>query len=288
MTGFGHELVRLGNYSLNIEVNAINRKHLDIQTSLPDSFAAIDADLRATVTRFIARGRVQLSVSVEHSREIGRKLIIDHDFARTCHQELARLQQSLNHPGEVSLDSLLNIPGVLSTDTQPLEVAEYSKEILESLEHALQQCNSMRSREGASLQSDLRQRLIELRQIIAEIRHLAPAVIQHYHKALHNRLAELGALLPLDDERLGREVAVYADRCDITEELVRLDSHFDQFENLLEADGPIGRRLDFLLQEMIREVNTVGSKANDAGISMQVVAAKTELDKMREQIQNVE
>ncbi len=288
MTGFGHEQAQIGNYCVDVEVNAVNRKHLDIQTSLPDTFTALESELRAKVATTIARGRVHLSVVIDRSGEASRNLVIDHDYARSCHRAISRLQQELDLAGPVSIDTMLNISGVLSTDTQPLDADQYGPQIIQMLEHALQQCDTMRLREGASLKTDLQQRQQQLRQIISSIRDKAPDVISHYSKVLQSRLNELHSSLPIDDERLGREVAVYADRCDITEELVRLDSHLDQLTGLLDADGTIGRHLDFLIQEMVREVNTVGSKANDAGISMQVVSAKTELDKMREQIQNVE
>jgi uncharacterized protein (TIGR00255 family) len=198
------------------------------------------------------------------------------------------LKAELGAGGEVSIESVLRAPGVLRSNEEPLEAGAAGEPILHALQAALSDMLAMRAREGARLAEDLQTRLEVLRGHLAEIRLRQPEATLQYRSTLQERLRRAGLDLPIDDERLAKEVVLFADRCDISEEVTRLASHLDQFADLAKKDEPIGRTMDFLCQEIAREFNTLGAKSNDLRLNQLAVACKTELDKIREQVQNIE
>ncbi|MFM1769172.1 MAG: hypothetical protein RJA22_1701, partial [Verrucomicrobiota bacterium] len=210
-------------------------------------------------------------------------------LAKTYAAELRQLARALKLPDDLSIDTVVRAPGVIETESAVSDPEAFWPAVQKSLEHALAALLKMRSREGQSLRKDLTERIGALRQSVARVGRQAPAVQERYREQLLARVkaAGLGDLAP-DDDRILKEIVLFADRSDISEELTRLQSHFRQFDDCLKATEPVGRTLDFLAQEMNREINTIGSKANDAAISREVVILKTELEKFREQAQNIE
>jgi len=210
-------------------------------------------------------------------------------LARAYASELNRLSKQLKLPGPVTLDQLARAPGVFQTDEQIVEEEDFAPAVDKALRKALEQLIRTREREGATLMQDLAKRIAAMRKAAATIRKHAPGVAQRYRQQLIERIQSAGLEAPgADDERLLKEIVYFADRSDITEELTRLQSHFQQFDDCVKSREPVGRMLDFLAQEMNREVDTIGSKANDSLISREVVTLKAELERFREQAQNVE
>jgi len=289
MTGYGRGESSGGGFKVTTEVSAVNRRQAEIAVSLPRELEALEPKLRDEVNRVIARGRVSLRVNLHASDAASpRHLRLDLPLARAYAKELRRLADELQLDGGVTLEALLRAPGVLQTD-ESLEDPEMHWTLVNtSLQKALGALVKMREREGKHLAADLKARIALMKSAVEKVRNLAPGVAIRYREQLRERLTAAGLPIPADDERLLKELVLFADRSDITEELTRLQSHFKQFDDCLKSKEPVGRTLDFLAQEMNREINTIGSKANDAAISREVVVLKTELEKFREQVQNVE
>jgi uncharacterized protein (TIGR00255 family) len=268
----------------------VNRKQAEIAVAMPRELELLEAPLREVIHRAVARGRVNVRVSL-HSIGGSRaaRKHIDVALAKAYTEELVKLAKQLKLSGGVSLDQVLRAPGVFQTDEQLAESENLWPAIEKALDHALGALLKMRAREGAQLARDLTLRIEVMQKAVALIKKQAPITAENYRRNLLERIQTAGLEnIPPDDERLLKEVVLFADRADITEELTRLQSHFTQFADCGKSKEPVGRTLDFLAQEMNREINTIGSKANDAVISHEVVTLKAELERFREQAQNVE
>jgi len=213
---------------------------------------------------------------------------INHDLAKSLHSELTRLNKELNTDEPVAIESLLRVPGIIESNDEDVDAASIWPLVQEATVKALEGLLQMRKREGRHLAKDLKSRIKTIQSAVKTIQKLAPSVPKRYREQLRGRLEKAGIEIDLEDERLLKELVIFSDRSDVSEEFTRLSSHFQQFEETVTVDEPVGRKLDFLCQELNREINTIGSKAQDAGITKEVVTAKTELEKFREQVQNVE
>jgi uncharacterized protein (TIGR00255 family) len=289
MTGFGRAESADQDLRCAVELSSVNRKQSDIDVRLPREWAVLEADVRRVVGAAVTRGRVQVQISLEFSGESGSALQVDHGLAKQYAAALAELDEQLFSSRGFTADCLLRAPGVFTVAESESHSAEHVWPIVEStVQKALTAWNEARTREGAHLVQDISARLTTLRGLLESIKVEAPRVPLLQREAMQKRLADAGLPLPLDDERLLKEIAIFADRSDIAEEISRLAGHLDEFTRLLQSGEPSGRALDFLTQEMHREVNTMGSKANSAGIAHLVVAGKTEVERIREQVQNIE
>ena len=288
MTGFGRAEVPAKGWRYSVELSSVNRKQSDITVALPRDLAEKEAAIRQAVAERVSRGRVNVSIKIESAASSGTTVQVNLPLAAQYAAALRELATIVDNPGPISAADLLRIPGVLETSEQPTSVDDIWPFIEKALHKALDALDKSRETEGAALRRELASRLESLRSLSQNIADRSPAVTDHHRRQLTKRLAEAGVPLPLDDERLLKEIAIFADRCDITEELARFRSHTDQFAKALRSREPAGRAMDFLCQELHRELNTIGSKANDAEISHLIVAGKTEVEKMREQVQNVE
>ncbi len=312
MTGYGSG--RSSNdsgLSCVVEISSVNRRQSELLVNLPRELLALEPRVRETVQARIARGRLNVNIACQRggtsAASAGDALppapafVLDTAAARAFQQAALTLQNDLGVAGEISLETILRAPGVVrmpppanspSPNSGP-EASALNAEtawlpLQSALGQALDALVAMRARQGQHLADDLRARTKTLRGIVAEIRARAPRAVENQRRALRERLANSGVEFPPDDERLARELALFADRCDIAEELTRLEGHLDQLETLLDRQEPIGRTLDFLGQELARELNTLGVKANDLEISRLAIAGKAELEKIREQVQNIE
>jgi len=250
----------------------------------------LEAQIRDAIHRSVARGRVNARVSLHAAEDrLSARKHINQALAKDYATEFARLAKQLKISGEVTLDQVLRAPGVFQTDEQLAETEDLWPAVEKSLAQALAALVKMREREGAHLAKDLSARIAMMRSAVDKIQKQAPKTAENYRQNLLERIKAAGIenIAP-DDERLLKEIVLFADRSDVSEELTRLQSHFVQFADCCKSKEPVGRTLDFLAQEMNREINTIGSKANDAVISRQVVTLKAELEKFREQAQNVE
>jgi uncharacterized protein (TIGR00255 family) len=290
MTGYGRGDCARDGFKITVELSSVNRKQTEISLNLPREMEMLEAPMRDEINRHIARGRLTVRVSVHAGGgSSAARMHLNLGLARAYAREFSRLARQLKLAGEVTLDHLVRAPGVFQTDEQIAEGEDFWPAVERALRQALAAMLKMRAREGAHLQQDLMARVAAMRRAAAQVRKQAPQVAQRYRQQLVERIREAGVGSPgPEDERLLKEVVYFADRADITEELTRLQSHFQQFDDCLKSKEPVGRMLDFLAQEMNREINTIGSKANDSLISREVVILKAELEKFREQAQNVE
>jgi uncharacterized protein (TIGR00255 family) len=290
MTGYGRgECVQDG-LKVTVELSSVNRKQAEVSVTMPHELELLEAPLRDVIHRAIARGRVNVRVTL-HAAEgkISARKHIDVELAKAYATELSKLAKQLKLSGEVTLDQVLRAPGVFQTDEQLAESENLWPAVETALNQALAGLVKMREREGAHLTKDLALRINVMQKAVGQVQKQAPKTAENYRKNLLDRIKAAGLenIAP-DDERLLKEIVLFADRSDITEELTRLQSHFTQFADCCKSKDPVGRTLDFLAQEMNREINTIGSKANDAVISREVVTLKAELERFREQAQNVE
>jgi len=290
MTGYGRGDCSQDGFKITVELSSVNRKQAEISLNLPREMEMLEGPMRDLINRHIARGRLTARVSLHAaSGKSAVRMHLNLALARAYARELNRLARQLRLPGSATLDHLVRAPGVFQTDEQIAEEENFWPAVQRALKQALSALVKMREREGAHLKADLVGRVRVMRKAVTQVQKDAPKVAEHYRKQLLERIRAAGLEGPVaEDERLHKEVVYFADRTDITEELTRLGSHFQQFDDCLKSREPVGRVLDFLAQEMNREINTIGSKANDSRISRQVVTLKAELEKFREQAQNVE
>jgi uncharacterized protein (TIGR00255 family) len=290
MTGYGRGDCAQDGFKITVELSSVNRKQTEISVNLPREMEMLEAQIRDLINRFIARGRLTVRVSLHAGAgKASARLHLNVPLAKAYARELNRLSKQLKLAGSVSLDQLARAPGVFQTDEELAVEEDFWPAVAKALKQALRQMVKMREREGAHLARDLEKRIELMRKSAAHIQAQAPTVAERYRQQLLERIRSAGLEAPgVEDERLLKEVVYFADRSDISEELTRLQSHFQQFEDGRKSKEPVGRMLDFLAQEMNREINTIGSKANDSRISREVVTLKAELEKFREQAQNVE
>jgi uncharacterized protein (TIGR00255 family) len=290
MTGYGRGECAQDGFKITVELSSVNRKQAEVSVTLPRELELLEGQIRDAINRQVARGRVNARVTLQTAEsKLSARKHINEPLARAYATELARLAKQLKLSGEVTLDQVLRAPGVFQTDEDLAGTEDLWPAVEKAVNQALAALVKMRGREGAHLAKDLTARISIMQQAVGNVQKQAPVTAENYRRNLLERVKSAGIenIAP-DDERLLKEIVLFADRSDITEELTRLQSHFQQFEDCRKAKEPVGRTLDFLAQEMNREINTIGSKANDAVISREVVTLKAELEKFREQAQNVE
>ncbi|MBE6409785.1 MAG: YicC family protein [Akkermansiaceae bacterium] len=288
MTGFGAATAPLASASLRVEIGGVNRKQTEVAVTLPRAWAALETTVRELVAGAVSRGRVNISISLQQTAGGAAPITINRERLTALTAQLAELENTLGKPVDTSLDALLRL-GILAEEMEsdlPLETVEAA--VVPAVQEALHAFLTLRAQEGANMKQDLLTRINTLRGYRVALMERASGVALRHREALLKRLEESGLPIPADDERIIKEIALFADRCDVTEEMTRLESHLNQFERICDKTEAVGRTLDFLCQEIFRELNTTGSKANDAELAQMVVSAKTELEKIREQVQNIE
>ena len=287
MTGYGRgECAREG-FKFTVELNSINRKQSDIAVNLPKELVELEPRIRDEINAHLSRGRINAVVAY-HRSAAEERVELDEVLAQAYLKAIQKLQRKTKLNGAITLDTLLRAPGVLKLAESAVDADAMWASVETALKKALAQLVKMREKEGKFLAVDLAGRLETITAGMTAVHQGAPETMKRYREQLHARVKEAGLDVPMDDERLMKEVVFFADRCDISEELTRLESHVCQFRDCLKSGEPVGRTLDFLAQEMNREINTIGSKANAAEISQHVVRMKAELEKIREQVQNIE
>jgi len=288
MTGFGRGSAATASWVARVEIATVNRKQAEVVVMLPKELAELEAGIRRQVQATISRGRAQVVIALEPAAGAPATVKVDAQLARGLEEAFAQLSAAVGRSVHPHAADFLRQPGVLAFGVRDIDPAEAGQAIEPALGEALAQLAAMRQREGADLAADLTARLGLLEKLAAGIAAIAPSRPLRQRELLFKRLHEAGLEVDFSDERVAKEIALFADRCDVSEELTRLASHVGKFRDYMVAAEPPGRALDFLCQEMFREFNTIGSKANDAAIAQTVVEAKTELEKIREQVQNVE
>lgn len=289
MTGYGRGTCSAYGLRVAVELSSVNRKQLDVNLSIPRPYAAYESTIQTEIRSKLDRGRVHGDISISYYGEAASGTVsVDHDLAKAYIKQLREAAGQLLIEDNMTSDMLLRLPGVVSVSTPNLDEEQVKNVLVKAVRKALRELILMRKEEGRHLCADLRKRFDVLETIAAQIKKEAPNVSRHYREQLQARLQDADVPVDLEDQRILKEIALFADRADITEEVTRLKSHFSKGRKMLSAAKPMGRSLDFLAQEIFRELNTIGSKANNALIAAAVVEAKTELERIREQVQNVE
>ena len=287
MTGYGRWQEQRGEWEATVELRAVNHRYLDVAMRLPRSLSFLEETLRKGIAAGLKRGHVEVFLTVKRTGESARQVTVDEALAAAYDRAAERIAQAVGRPSDVTVAKLLTLPGVTEVTEAELEEDAALRLCAQVVAETVAQVNAMRDREGEALRCDLTAHLDQAAAIREKILARAPRVVEEYRQRLEARLAQL-QLEQVDPARLAQEVAIMADRCAVDEELSRLESHIAQMRGYMTRSGEVGKKMDFLVQEMNREANTIGSKANDAAIAQMVVDLKSEVEKLREQIQNVE
>jgi len=288
MTGYGRGVKTTADYSITIDVKSVNHRYLDINFRIPKNYAYLEDKLRRDLSQFVSRGKIDVSVNIESFINNRTQIKLNHSVITAYLASAAELKGIYAIPGELDLPTIVRLPEVFELTPVEEDQETVSQIASEALAEAMAILLAMRRREGQKLVEDFMQRINILSNLRHQITELAPSVVELYRERLTKRIQDLTGGIEVDPNRVAMEVAIFAERSDINEELVRIASHLQQFTHALNLDEPIGRKLDFLIQELNREINTIGSKANDLQISQIVIEFKAELEKLREQVQNIE
>jgi len=289
MTGYGAGEAEDEAFRIQIEVKAVNQRFLEVDFRMPRVLDSLAETMKAKIREYASRGKLTVSVQFEDKRERTREIRVDKSLAIAYHKALEELSDTLRLPRPATVEEIAAYSGVLSTVEPPDDTAGAAPLLLTALDAAMSRFVAMREAEGANLAADFRRRLEKMEAQVEEVAALGPEIVQHYRERLEKTLSELLAATEIDENRIIQETAIYADRVNYTEEIVRLRSHFQQFRAIIEDPAePVGRKLDFLIQEMNRETNTIASKANSTRATRVTVEVKSEIEKLREQVQNVE
>ncbi len=291
MTAYGKSELERDGIQVTVEIRSVNHRYRDVSLRTPYEINYMEPELRSVLFKSVSRGRIDLSVSIDMSdTECSYDIELNTPVVESYIRIFAQIEERFGIKNDVGVDSLCKLKNVLVMKPKVLDDELVHSLVLEALNQAIVSFDNMKRTEGKAIETDFVKRLNVIDQLVDKIVDMAPKVVEEYRNRLYNNLKQLLKDTPVDvnDNRFIYEVSIFSERCDITEELVRIKSHIRQFLSFLEEENPVGRRLDFLLQEMNREVNTIGSKANDAEISRTVVDIKGELEKLREQVQNIE
>jgi uncharacterized protein (TIGR00255 family) len=288
MTAFGRGEALGEGYRFTVELRTVNHRFCDIRVKLPRGYSEFEEDVKRVLNARFSRGRIEVNVAVDETLDKLRQLTVDFELAKTYQSLLLNLKEELGLVGDLHLENFLAFRDIFVFQEDPESHKQAWLVLQMALDQAVRRCLQMRVEEGMVIQDDFGGRLRLLETAAREIETRAPLVVEEVRDRLHKRITELIGEADVDEARLAQEVAFFAEKSDVTEELIRFQSHIQQFLDLLGANGARGRQLEFLLQEMHREINTIGSKANDLTIVQKVIEVKTELEKLREQVQNVE
>lgn len=288
MTGFGRGEAETKGRRWTVEIRCVNHRYLDLKLKLPNGYADLEEQVRKHVSNVLTRGRVDVIFSVSGDFSDLLEVEVNSGLAITYRDALAKLAGQLDLQDDTSLSRLASYSDVLTLKQRSEDLADVWPSMEKALLEALTACDQMRSEEGDAMAADLQERLDQFAGVIQQIEKRIPELLKEREEKLQERLEKLLGNVQLDPQRLAQEVAILADKTDVTEEIVRLNCHINQFRSFLTSEEATGRKIDFLLQEFLREVNTMASKINDADIAHLTVSLKAELEKMREQIQNIE
>jgi uncharacterized protein (TIGR00255 family) len=288
MTGYGKSESDSDLGKCTVEIRSVNHRYGEISIRMPRGFLSMESEIKRLIAAVLKRGKIDVFVQWEESSAAGAIPQADTDLARGYAALFRSLSTELGLSEQIPLSLVISQKGVLKDAGKNIDESECLPQLVNTVKAAIDAIDAMRIREGLALSTDILERRAQLAEWVEQISSRSPLVVAEYHAKLKTRLDQLLDGAAVDEGRLAQEVALMADRCDVTEELVRLNSHFIQFDETLQLAEPVGRKLDFMMQEMNREINTIGSKSNDSGVTSLVIKIKAEMEKMREQIQNIE
>lgn len=288
MTGYGRCDLERDGRAITLEMKSVNHRFLDLSFRMPRTFAYLEDALRALIGRELSRGHVDVFINYRNLRKDAKTVLVDEGLLQGYMQAIEKVEGLSGLPSGLNALQLARLPDVLSVAEQAEDLDALKSLTLEAAQAALAQLKAMRQAEGQRMGADIALHLEEVRSIVQGVSQRAPMVVQEYRQRLTERLAELLENAPVDEGRITQEVAIYTDRVAVDEEIARLGSHLSSMEEAMTSAQSMGRRLDFIVQEMNREANTIGSKASDAPLIQLVVSLKSEIEKIREQVQNIE
>jgi uncharacterized protein (TIGR00255 family) len=291
MTGYGRAESTLEGKKLVVEIRSLNHRNIEIFTRLPSILFPLEAEIKKKISEKLFRGRVEVNIQLNSSGsnlEDEGKFELNLPLIRNYHSLLTELKEELGLKGEIPLNMITGLKGAIVPSEIEMDMEAVWEELEKTLNHAIEALIEMREKEGGVIHRDFLSRLDTVKKSISSVKLRTPLVLLEYKKRLSDRVKELTDGIEIDEPRLCQEVAIMAEKSDIAEEIVRFESHIGQFYEMLESIGAVGRKIDFLLQEMNREVNTIGSKSPDAEISYDVIEIKNEVSRLREQAQNIE
>lgn len=288
MTGYGRANIEENLRKYQVEIKSINHKYLDISVKMPKQISYLEESIKKEISSKIKRGKIDVFINFENDSNEGRKIKINTELAKMYIKELKELAQKEDILADIQVNEIAKYPDVLEIQNDQ-EDETIKQELIKTVEQATEKLIQMRSIEGNKMAEDILLRLNQIDEKVKEISKLSTGLIEEYVVKLEERIKQLlKEEQDIDKNRLAQEVVIFADKCSIEEEVTRLNSHISQFKELLSSDEPIGKKLDFIIQEMNRETNTIGSKANNLNITNGVIEIKTQIENIREQVQNIE
>ena len=288
MTGYGSAKGSVEGQEITVELKSVNNRYLDCSVRLPRNFLFAEDTVKQAVSAGVSRGKVDVFVSAQASQDSGTVVSVNEELARGYRDAVARIAETLGLESGLNAFSLARFPDVLTVERRELDKDKAAAALSEITAKAVEEFNAMREREGERLRRDMLGKLETIAGLVSVEEERSPQTVKEYRERLEARLRDILADRSLDEQRVITEAAIFADRTAVDEETVRLRSHIAQFRTMLEEGSPIGRKMDFLVQEFNRESNTIGSKCSDASLAKVVVDLKSEIEKIREQLQNVE
>lgn len=287
MTGFGRAKLEKNSREYLVEIRSVNHKYSDITVKAPRNLMALEDKIRKCVLNRISRGKIDIYITYSSMGSEGKKVVINHEIAKLYIDELKMLAEETKIDNEIRVTEISKFPDVLNVEEDE-DLESIGSELLECLNMALDQLIDMRKQEGNKIERDLTERIQRVENNVEKISELSSGLIEEYIVKLENRVNEILKTDVVDKTRLAQEIVIYSDKCSVEEELTRLKSHIEQFKKLIVKEEAVGKKIDFLIQEMNREVNTIGSKSGNLEITNSVIELKTILEDIREQIQNIE
>ena len=288
MTGYGRARETLNGRDITVEVRSVNNRYLDCTVKMPRAYVFAEDAIKTGVQKAISRGKVDVFVSIDTTAADVSVVAVNEPLARSYYEALMQLKSTFSLEGEVTAMALAKFPDVLTVTRAEEDLETVAADICAVLEQALQAYNQMRAVEGERLAADISSRVATIESVVAKVEERSPQTVAEYRARLTNKMTEVLQSTTIDESRILTEAAIFADKVAVDEETVRLRSHIAQLRTMLASDQPVGRKLDFLIQEVNRECNTIGSKCNDLTIAQDVVNMKAEVEKIREQVQNIE
>lgn len=290
MTGFGRSCTVLNGREITIEMKSVNHRFFEFSCRTPRGYSFLDDKLKALVNSKVSRGKIDMFVTITAAEDVPANVIVNHSLVSGYINAMKEISETYGIPNDVTVTSISRFPDVYTVQKAADDEEQLTADVLEVASQALNAFIEMRVAEGDKMKADILGRTETILSIVEEIEERSPVTIKEYEQRLLERISQTlqDYNINIDEQRVLTEVAVFADKVAVAEETVRLRSHFEQFKNMLESEAPVGRQIDFIIQEMNREANTIGSKVQDSVIAHKVVRIKSEIEKIREQIQNIE
>lgn len=288
MTGYGTAEAMYAGKKITVEIKSVNSRYSDISVKMPRLYSFLEAPVKKAVTNYTSRGKIDVYINIDSSEDETKAVNVNVSLAKAYHEAIGKIAEETNTSGDVNAITLARLPDVLTIDAEDEDAEEMTRVVLSALEEAGAIYSKMRADEGYNMLLVLTEHLNVIESIVNIIEEHAPEIVTNYRAKIEARMKEIMGNVPYDEARLLTEVALFADKVNVDEEIARLKSHIEQMREMFKATEPVGRKMDFLIQEMNREINTTGSKCNNLSIARNVIDVKAEIEKLREQVQNIE